>query len=216
MRRQARGLAIASTALFVPIALAASLVIPEVSAGELSANDVSVRGVTVRNESARRISVGDLIAQHNLEPAQRDWPDLRLLTPEKVRGLSDQLEADLRNRGCRIPMFTKWDGRHNVIRGAFMRAGSQDVAVLCLVDDDMSIIVYPDSSAQNAQQIRKFPADAYRMIHAVSPFVLNKRAVRDQATERLPEFDHDGIEDGPVGERSETTYFHAGSWINAF
>lgn len=211
MKRQARGLAIASTALFVPIALAASLVTPGVSAGELSAHEGSIR-----DESVRQISVRDLIAQHNLGPAQRDWPDLRLLTPEKVRGLSDQLEADLRHRGCRIPMFTKWDGRHNVIRGAFMRAGSQDVAVLCLVDDDMSIIVYPDSSAQNAQQIRKFPADAYRMIHAVSPFVLNKRAIRDQATERLPEFDHDGIEDGPVGERSETTYFHAGSWINAF
>lgn len=211
MKRQAPGLAIASTALLVPIALTASLVIPGVSTREVSAHEGSVR-----HESVRQISIRDLIAQHNLEPAQRDWPDLRLLKPEKVRGLSDQLEADLRNRGCRIPMFTKWDGRHNVIRGAFMRAGSQDVAVLCLVDDDMSIIVYPDSSAQNVQQIRKFPADAYRMIHAVSPFVLNKRAIRDQATQRLPEFDHDGIEDGPVGERSETTYFHAGSWINAF
>ena len=211
MRRQASGLAIASTALFVLIALAASLVIPGVSAGDVSAKEVSVRDQSVRDKPDRQ-----MLAQHNLEPAQRDWPDLRLLTPDKVRGLTEQLRADLRDRGCRIPMFTKWDGRHNVIRGAFMRAGGQDVAVLCLVDDDMSIIVYPDSSAQNAQQIRKFPADAYRMIHAVSPFVLNKRAIRDQATERLPEFDHDGIEDGPVGERSETTNFHAGSWINAF
>jgi hypothetical protein len=160
--------------------------------------------------------VWDAQAQHNLEQAQQDWPDLKLLTPDKIRGLSDQLRSDLRARGCRIPMFTKWDGRHNVIRGAFMRAGSQDIAVLCLVEDDMSIIVYPKGSSQNAQQIRKFPADAYRMIHAVSPFVLKKRAIRDQATQRLPEFDHDGIEDGPVGDRTETTYFHAGSWINAF
>ena len=162
------------------------------------------------------VSVREVLAQHNLEQAQQDWPDLKLLTPDKVRGLSDQLRSDLRARGCRIPMFTKWDGRHNVIRGAFLRAGSQDIAVLCLVEDDMSIIVYPEGSSQNAQQIRKFPADAYRMIHAVSPFVLNKRAIRDQATERLPAFDHDGIEDGPVGDRTETTYFHAGSWINAF
>ena len=148
--------------------------------------------------------------------AQRDWPDLQLLTPDRVRGLADNLKADLTARGCRIPMFTKWDGRHNVIRGAFMRAGSHDVAVLCLADDDMSILVYADGSAQNAQQIRKFPADAYRMIHTVSPFVLKKRALRDNATERLPAFDHDAIEDGPVGQRSETTYFHAGSWINVF
>ena len=162
------------------------------------------------------VSVREVLAQHNLEQAQQDWPDLKLLTPDKVRGLSDQLRSDLRARGCRIPMFTKWDGRHNVIRGAFLRAGSQDIAVLCLVEDDMSIIVYPEGSSQNAQQIRKLPADSYRMIHSVSPFVLNKRAIRDQATERLPEFDHDGIEDGPVGDSTETTYFHAGSWINAF
>jgi hypothetical protein len=161
-------------------------------------------------------SVREVLAQHNLEQAQKDWPDLKLLSPGKVRGLSNHLVADLRERSCRIPMFSKWDGRHNVIRGAFLHAGSQDVAVLCIVEDDMSIIVYPDGRKQDAQQIRKFPADAYRMIHAVSPFVLKKRAIRDQATERLPAFDHDGIEDGPVGERTETTYFHAGSWINVF
>ena len=162
------------------------------------------------------VSVKDVYAQHNLEQAQQDWPDLKLMAPDKVRGLSNELSADLVARGCRIPLFTKWDGRHNVIRGAFMRAGSQDVAVLCLVEDDMSIIVYPQGAVQDAQQIRKFPADAYRMIHAVSPFVLNKRAIRDQATERLPKFDHDGIEDGPVGERTETIYFHSGNWMNVF
>lgn len=191
MRRHAPRLAVSSIALLLPITLLTSLVDAQ---------------VFVRNA----------LAQHNLEAAQQDWPDLRLQTPDKVRGLNNQLRTDLRDRGCRVPIFTKWDGRHNVIRGAFMRAGSQDIAVLCLVGDDMSIIVYPDGSAQNVQQIRKFPANAYRMIHAVSPFVLNKRAIRDRATERLPEFDHDGIEDGPVGERTETTYFHAGSWINVF
>lgn len=160
--------------------------------------------------------VRNVFAQHNLEQAQQDWPDLKLLTPDKVQGLSDELKADLRNRNCRIPMFTRWDGRHNVIRGAFLGAGNQDVAILCLVEDDMSIIVYPEGSPQNAQQIRKFPADAYRMIHAVSPFVLKKRAIRDKATERLPEFDHDAIEDGPVGERTETVYYHSGGWVNAF
>jgi len=54
------------------------------------------------------------------------------------------------------------------------------------------------------------------MIHTVTPFVLKKKTIRDKATDRLPEFDHDAIEDGPVGERSETTYFDAGNWINVF
>jgi len=156
------------------------------------------------------------LAQHNLEKAQQDWPDLQLLKPNQVRGLSNALKDDLQKRNCRIPMFTKWDARHNVISGDFMRAGSKDVAVLCLVDDDMSIIVYPGGSNQNAQQIRKFPADAYRMIHTASPFVMKKKAIRDNATERLPDFDHDGIEDGPVGGQSETTYFNGATWINVF
>ena len=155
-------------------------------------------------------------AQHNLAQAQRDWPDLQLLNPDKVRGLSDGLRNDLQTRGCRIPMFTRWDGRHNVIRGRFLGAASEDVAVLCLADGNMSIVVYPDGKNANAQEIRKFPADAYRMIHTVSPFVLNKRAIRDKATERLPAFDHDAIDDGPIGAGPETTYFNAGSWINAF
>lgn len=155
-------------------------------------------------------------AQHNLERAQRDWPDLQLLNPEKVRGLSDGLRDALQARGCRIPMFTKWDGRHNVVRGRFLGPAGEDVAVLCLADDNMSIIVYPDGNSSNPQEIRKFPADAYRMIHSVSPFVLKKKAIRDSATQRLPEFDHDAIEDGPIGEKTETTYFHAGNWITVF
>ena len=80
----------------------------------------------------------------------------------------------------------------------------------------MSILVYPGGNANGVQLIRKFPADAYRMIHAVSPFVLNKRAIRDNVVDRLPMFDHDAIEDGPVGERSETVYFTGGNWTTVF
>ena len=156
------------------------------------------------------------LAQHNLDDAQKQWPDLRLFDPDKIRNLSSELKADLTRRGCRIPMFTKWDGPHNVIRGNFRDNGSNDVAVLCLVDDDMSIIIYGNGSAARAEQIRKFRANAYRMIHKVSPFVLNKRAIRDKATERLPDFNHDAIDDGPVGGRSETTYFHDGAWVQVF
>lgn len=155
-------------------------------------------------------------AQHNLEQAQRDWPDLQLLRPDQVRGLTEGLNKDLQTRGCRIPIFTKWDGRHNVIRGRFLGPESRDIAVLCLAGDEMKVVVYPEARPHNVQEIRKFPANAYRMIHAVSPFVLNKRAIRDNATERLPAFDHDAIEDGPVGERTETTYFDAGAWLDVF
>ena len=156
------------------------------------------------------------LAQHNLEDAMQAWPDLQLMSPEQVRGLEKELKLDLQARQCRIPLFTKWDGRHNVIRGSLLAPGSKDVAVLCLVGDDMSILVYPRGEAGEAQLIRKFPADAYRMIHTVSPFVLNKRAIRDKTTGRLPKFDHDGIDDGPVGGRAEAIYFHEGQWKTVF
>ena len=160
--------------------------------------------------------VPDALAQHNLEQAQKEWPDLKLLAPNQVKSLNDMLRADLSKRGCRIPMFTKWDGRHNVISGAFMGSGSKDVAVLCLIDDDMSIIVYPNGGTANAQPVRTFPADAYRMIFSSSPFVMKKKAIRDNTAQQLPAFDHDGIEDGPVGGRSETVYFYDGNWVNVF
>ena len=157
-----------------------------------------------------------VLAQHNLEEAQKEWSDLRFFKPDEIRNLSAELKADLTTRGCRIPMFTKWDGQHNVIQGSFLKQYSHDVAVLCLADDDMSVIVYADGSASAAQEIRKFPADAYRIINKLSPFVMKKRAIRDKATERLPTFDHDGIEDGSISGRFESTYYHAGKWIGAF
>ena len=156
------------------------------------------------------------LAQHNFEEAKKAWPDLRLFDPDKIPGLSSGLKADLTKRDCRIPKFTKWDGQHNVIRGSFRNRNSRDIAVLCFAGNDMSIIVYFNGSATMAEEIRKFPANAYRMIHTASPFVLGKRAIRDKATERLPQFDHDAIDDGPVGERSETAYYHADAWMQVF
>jgi hypothetical protein len=157
-----------------------------------------------------------LHAQHNLEEARKAWPDLQLFEPKRLRALGPQLQADLQERGCRIPIFTKWDGRHNVIRGSFTGPGKEDVAVLCLSGDDMSIVIYPGGKPEGAAEIHRYPADAYRMIHAVSPFVLRKKAIRDNVVDKMPDFDHDAIEDGPVGERSETAYFNGSKWMTVF
>jgi hypothetical protein len=156
------------------------------------------------------------LAQHNLTQAESDWPDLRIMRPGELAELSPALRADLEKRGCRVPKFTRWHAQHNVIRGRFADSTREDVAVLCLAGDDMSIVVYWGGTAGEAETLRKFPANAYRMIHTVTPFVLKRRAIRDQATGSLPPFDHDGIDDGPVGDRVETVYRHAGNWIDVF
>ena len=155
-------------------------------------------------------------AQHNLDQAKRDWPDLRMLEPAQLRTLTQAVRADLERRGCKVPMFTRWDGEHNVIRGSFLTAEDIDVAVLCLAGDDTSIIVYAQGAVDGAQEIRKFPADAYRMIHRASRFVMSKRAIRDQVAARLPTLDHDGIDDGPLGGVSETAYHDNGHWLTPF
>lgn len=155
-------------------------------------------------------------AQHNLDQAKRDWPDLRLLEPARWRTLPQALRVDLERRGCKLPRFMRWDGEHNVIRGSFLAEGNADIAVLCLAGEDMSIIVYAQGAADNAQEIRKFPADAYRMIHRASRFVLSKRAIRDQVAAQLPVLDHDGIDDGPLGGLTETAYHDNGQWLTPF
>ncbi len=155
-------------------------------------------------------------AQHNLDDAKKDWPDLRILEPDQVRILTPQVRSDLARRGCKVSLFTKWDGPHNTITGEFARPGQKDVAVLCLKADDMSILVYWAGSPDRAEELRRFPADAYRMIHTVTPFVLKRRAIRDEAVDRLPAFDHDAIEDGPAGGATETMYNLEGRWLQVF
>ncbi|MEX0960870.1 MAG: hypothetical protein WDZ63_16445 [Burkholderiales bacterium] len=54
------------------------------------------------------------------------------------------------------------------------------------------------------------------MIHTATPFVLGRRAIRDRVTEWLPPCDHDGIDDGLIGEQVKTVYRHAGKRVDMF
>jgi hypothetical protein len=42
---------------------------------------------------------------------------------------------------------------------------------------------------------------------------LQKRAIRDKLAESLPQFDHDGIEDGPIQKAAIVLYYRDGEWI---
>ncbi|HEY5930651.1 MAG TPA: hypothetical protein VIU02_10105 [Burkholderiales bacterium] len=152
-------------------------------------------------------------AQPVSEEFRREWPDFRYLEPKQIRALPDTVRADLENRGCRIPKFTKWDGPHNAIQGQFMKAGQQDWAVLCSTADKTVILLYPAGTTESVQPLRSEDADPHRFIHAVTAFVLSKRALRDQQDEQpVPEFDHDAIEDGPIGKTGKVIYFRTGEW----
>lgn len=152
-------------------------------------------------------------AQTIPEEFRREWPDFRYLEPRQVRELPSAVRGDLENRGCRIPRFTRWDGPHNAIQGQFMKAGQQDWAVLCATADKTVILLYPAGTAESVQPLRGEDAEPHRFIHAVTAFVLSKRALRDQQGEQpVQEFDHDAIEDGPIGKPGKVVYFRAGEW----
>jgi len=152
-------------------------------------------------------------AQTGLKEIQKDWPDFRYLEPKQVRELPALIKADLEKRGCKIPSFTKWDARHNVIQGQFLKPGQRDWAVLCRHQDKSSILIYPGSVAVDVQTVRSEAHDPHRIMHTITAFVLQKRAIRDKLTESLPQFDHDGIEDGPIQKAAIVVYYHDGEWV---
>lgn len=152
-------------------------------------------------------------AQTIPEEFRKEWPDFRYLEPKQIRSLPDAVRADLESRGCRVPKFTKWDGPHNAIQGQFMKAGQQDWAVLCATADKSVILLYPAGAVESVQPLRNEEADPGRFIHAVTAFVLSKRALRDQQGEEpVEEFDHEAIEDGPIGKTGKVIYFRSGEW----
>ena len=153
-------------------------------------------------------------AQTALSEIQKEWPDFRYLEPKQVRELPTVIRTDLEKRGCKIPRFTKWDARHNVIQGQFLKPGERDWAVLCRQQDKSSILIYPGGATAEVQLLRNEDHDPYRIIHTATAFVLQKRAIRDKLTESLPQFDHDGIEDGPIKRNAIVLYFRDGEWID--
>ncbi|HWH48096.1 MAG TPA: hypothetical protein VN664_09855 [Burkholderiales bacterium] len=144
---------------------------------------------------------------------QKEWPDFRYLEPKQVRELPALIKSDLEKRGCKIPKFTKWDARHNVIQGRFLQPAQQDWAVLCRHEAKSSILIYPGGATADVQMVRSEDHDPYRVIHNITAYVLQKRAVRDKLTESLPAFDHDGIEDGPIQKAAIVYYYRDGEWI---
>ena len=119
-------------------------------------------------------------AQIAMGEIEKEWPDFRYLEPKQVRELPAVIKADLEKRGCKIPKFTKWDARHNVIQGQFLKPGERDWAVLCRQQHKSSILIYPGGASADVQLVRSEDHDPYRIIHTVTAFVLQKRAIRDK------------------------------------
>ncbi len=151
-------------------------------------------------------------AQTSVEEVRKQWPDFRYLDPGQLRELPEAVRSDLEKLGCRVPKFIKWDARHNVIQGQFFKQGQMDWAVLCQAGDKTGILLYPGGAASDLPMLRSEPTNPTRTIHAVSAFVLQKRAIRDHPDEPAALFDHDGIEDGPIQKAGRVMYHRDDEW----
>ena len=152
-----------------------------------------------------------IAAQTPVEQGRAAVPQLRYLDPGQIQGLPAGIRGDLQKLDCRIPKFNNWDARHNVIQGQFLKAGQIDWAILCRTRDMTGILLYPGGMAVELPMLRAQPADSTRALHAVSAFVLQKRAIRDHP-EAPALFDHDGIEDGPIQQPGHVLYYRDDAW----
>ena len=139
--------------------------------------------------------------------------------------LPENLEAALRRRGCTIPQVPMIDGRHNVIRGEFLKPGQTDWAVLCSVGRVSSILVFWNGSETSLAEIAKrkdldrlqgWVGDKIVFSSAIAPvgreYILEH--YRAYGGEKPPAIDHQGIDDMFYGKGSEVLYFYRGRWLH--
>ena len=147
------------------------------------------------------------------------------LSPTAFPELPDNLVAALQRRGCTIPQVPMIDGRHNAIKGEFLKPGQTDWAVLCSVSRVSSILVFWNGSETNPAEIAKrkdldrlqgWVGDKIVFSSAIAPvgreYILEH--YRAYGGEKPPAIDHQGINDMFYGKASEVLYFYRGRWLH--
>ena len=147
------------------------------------------------------------------------------LNPTAFPELPENLMAALQRRGCTIPQVPMIDGRHNVIKGEFLKLGQTDWAVLCSVGRVSSILVFWNGSETNPAEITKrkdldrlqsWVGDKIVFSSAIAPvdrqYILEH--YRAYGGEKPAAIDHQGINDMSYGKASEVLYFYRGRWLH--
>ena len=143
--------------------------------------------------------------------------------PELPRGIVTELQR----RGCTIPQVPMVRGRHNVIKGEFLRPGQTDWAVLCSVSRVSSILVFWNSAASNPSEIATSKDRdllqgwaEHKMVYSwmIAPagkkyIVEHRERYKAHGIAVPPSIDHQGINDGFFGKASVVRYFYRGQWL---
>ena len=148
----------------------------------------------------------------------------RRLPPSEFSALPNAVRTELDRRGCTIPQVYTGGRPHNVVRGAFRRAGQVDVAVLCSRARTSAILVFWDGDPRHIEEIAVKPdADFLQMIAldrigfsraigVASPDYIRERS-RQYGGPQPPSLAHDGINDAFVEKASVVWYWHEGRWL---
>lgn len=147
------------------------------------------------------------------------------LNPAEFPELPKGVVAALQRRGCTIPQVPMIGGRHNVIKGEFLKPGETDWAVLCSVGGVSSILIFWNGTETNLSEIagrndvdrlQSWGGDKIVYSSAITPvgrgYILEHYKAYGGA--KPPAIDHEGINDAFYGKASEVLYFYRGKWLH--
>jgi hypothetical protein len=148
---------------------------------------------------------------------------IRHLPADSFPDLPEPIAKSLLQRGCLIPQTYQAHQPENVVRGSFERPGSQDWAVLCSVQGNVSLLVFFASAPGKPQVFATVPETSrlqdYSSAHVLGfnwgIDVATPEAVHDAQiglSPRPPRPDHDALADSVVDRTTAYHYFKNGSW----
>jgi hypothetical protein len=136
--------------------------------------------------------------------------------------LPARVAAELQHRGCRIPQTWQAHRPENVVQASLERPGSEDWAVLCAVDGDVSLLVFFSSGgapvvlAQETEVSRLLPIGEgirYGFGWGIDPATPEQVHQAQAAILPPPDrLDHDALADCTLERRTVYHFFTHGVW----
>jgi hypothetical protein len=142
--------------------------------------------------------------------------------PQAFADLPPAVRTELDRRGCDIPQSYMRSGLHNVIAGAFFRPGQKDWAVLCIVGDQLDLLVFPTGALPAQHPTRPWRDTVLngRWVFGFNTLLRTAgaetiRAHAEDAVGPAPPsaLDHLGVELYCCESVSTTYYWHDGRWL---
>lgn len=171
-----------------------------------------------QSEAARMEETGHVVYAGRTTPYR-----IRRLPVSAFPDLPRSTALELERRGCWIPQ--SWQAHHpeNVVRAALERSSSQDWAVLCSADGNVSLLVFFASAPEHAQVLATArEADRLELretngtlefawgIDPASPEQV--REAQSGLAHKAPRSNHDALADMRIDRQTQYHYFTGGAW----